>query len=60
MNAKPTLAIDELLERSSTRTWFVPVLLNETEIPSIPISLARGASVYAGFDAKFDRAWGKA
>jgi hypothetical protein len=38
MNEELTLAIDELRERPSSRTWFVPVLINETAIPSRRIS----------------------
>jgi HEAT repeat protein len=38
MNEELTLAIDELRERPFTRTWFVPVLINETAIPSRRIS----------------------
>jgi hypothetical protein len=38
MNEELTLAIDELRERPSSRTWFVPVLINETAIPARRIS----------------------
>jgi hypothetical protein len=34
MNEELTLAIDELRERPSEKTWFIPVLINETRIPS--------------------------
>ena len=39
MNEELTLAIDQLRERPSSRTWFIPVLINQTAIPSL-----RGAS----------------
>jgi HEAT repeat protein len=38
MNEELTIAIDELRTRPSDRTWFIPVLLNETHIPTRPIS----------------------
>ena len=38
MNEELTIAIDELRERSSEKTWFIPILINETEIPSRRIS----------------------
>ncbi len=38
MNEELTLAIDELRARPSSKTWFIPVLLNETAIPSRRIS----------------------
>ena len=38
MNEELTLAIDELRERPSNRTWFIPVLINDIAIPSRPIS----------------------
>jgi HEAT repeat protein len=38
MNEELTLAIDELRTRSSNTSWFIPVLLNDTTIPSIRIS----------------------
>src|ERR1700753_3338352 len=38
MNEELTLAIDELRERPSSRTWFIPVLINNTAIPSRRIS----------------------
>ena len=38
MNEELTLAIDELRSRPSERTWFLPVLINETHIPSRRIS----------------------
>ena len=44
MNEELTLAIDELRERPSSRTWFVPVLMNETAIPSRRISSAEDLS----------------
>jgi hypothetical protein len=44
MNEELTLAIDELRERPSSRTWFVPVLINETAIPSRRISSAEDLS----------------
>src|SRR3982751_2933694 len=34
MNEEMTLAIDELRARPSNKTWFIPVLVNETAIPS--------------------------
>jgi hypothetical protein len=44
MNEELTLAIDELRERPFSRTWFVPVLINETSIPSRRISNAEDLS----------------
>src|SRR6516162_6569746 len=44
MNEELTLAIDELRERPSSRTWFIPVLMNETAIPSRRISSAEDLS----------------
>src|SRR4051794_37873026 len=44
MNEELTLAIDELRERPSSRTWFIPVLVNETSIPSRRISSAEDLS----------------
>jgi TIR domain len=38
MNEEMTIAIDELRARPIERTWFIPVLINETEIPSRAIS----------------------
>src|SRR3954453_19417637 len=38
MNEELTFAIDELRERPSSRTWFVPILINETAIPLRRIS----------------------
>jgi HEAT repeat protein/5S rRNA maturation endonuclease (ribonuclease M5) len=38
MNEELTLAIDELRARPSEKTWFLPVLINETHIPSRRIS----------------------
>lgn len=38
MNEELTLAIEELRERPSDKAWFIPVLINETEIPSRRIS----------------------
>ena len=34
MNEELTLAIDELRKRPSEQTWFIPILVNETDIPS--------------------------
>src|SRR4051812_39299294 len=39
-----TVAIDELRERPSDRTWFIPILINETAIPSRRISNAEDLS----------------
>jgi len=33
MNEELVLAIDELRRRSTTRAWFIPVLVNECEVP---------------------------
>jgi HEAT repeat protein len=33
-----TLAVDELRQRPSSRTWFIPVIINETTIPAQRIS----------------------
>ena len=38
MSEEITIAIDELRIRPSERTWFIPVLINKTNIPSRPIS----------------------
>jgi HEAT repeat protein len=38
MNEELTLAIDELRKIASDKTWFIPVLINETDIPSRRIS----------------------
>ena len=38
MNEELTDAIEELRARPSEKTWFIPVLLNETRIPTIKIS----------------------
>jgi len=38
MNEELTLAIDELRARRSESSWFIPVLINQTEIPDIRIS----------------------
>jgi len=34
MNEELTIAIDELKTRHTDRTWFIPVMLNETHIPT--------------------------
>jgi hypothetical protein len=34
MNEELVLAIDELRSRSITKTWFIPVILNECDIPA--------------------------
>jgi TIR domain len=38
MNEEITLAIDELRIRPTERAWFIPIILNDTEIPDRPIS----------------------
>jgi hypothetical protein len=38
MNEELTIAIDELRARPSDRTWFIPILINETTIPVRRIS----------------------
>jgi 5S rRNA maturation endonuclease (ribonuclease M5) len=42
MNEELTLAIDELRARPSEKTWFLPVLINETHIPSPPYPVRAG------------------
>ena len=37
MNEELKMAIDELRQRSTDRVWFVPIKLNECEIPDIDI-----------------------
>ena len=44
MNEELTLAIDELRARPSNRIWFIPILINDTAIPSRPISHAEDLS----------------
>jgi HEAT repeat protein len=44
MNEELTLAIDELRERPSDKTWFIPILINEARIPSRRISNAEDLS----------------
>jgi hypothetical protein len=44
MNEELTLAIDELRERPSEKNWFIPILVNETYIPSRRISNAEDLS----------------
>src|SRR5690242_16887671 len=44
MNEELTIAIDELRERPSDKTWFIPVLINETQIPSRRISAVEDLS----------------
>jgi TIR domain len=44
MHEELTLAIDELRARPSEKTWFIPVLLNETHIPTKTISSAEDLS----------------
>ena len=38
MNQELTLAIDELRQYSADRVWFIPIKLNECEIPDLEIS----------------------
>jgi TIR domain len=38
MNEELTLAVDELRERPSDKTWFIPILINQTRVPSRRIS----------------------
>ena len=44
MNEELTLAIDELRARPSDSTWFIPILINNTKIPSRSISQAEDLS----------------
>ncbi|HLN09752.1 MAG TPA: toll/interleukin-1 receptor domain-containing protein, partial [Xanthobacteraceae bacterium] len=44
MNEELTLAIDELRARPSDKTCFIPVLINQTEIPSRRISASEDLS----------------
>ena len=44
MNEELTLAVDELRERSSDRTWFIPIMINETTIPARRINSAEDLS----------------
>ncbi len=44
MNEELTFAIDELRERPSDKTWFIPVLINEARIPSRRISAVEDLS----------------
>ena len=44
MNEELTLAIDELRERPSDKTWFIPIKINETCIPSRRISAVEDLS----------------
>ena len=48
MNEELTLAIDELKLRPAEKTWFIPILLNETTVPSrlAPAVVARGEVSY--------------
>lgn len=40
MNEELTLAIDELRQRPTDRSWFIPVVLDGGEVPARPISAA--------------------
>jgi HEAT repeat protein len=44
MNEELTIAIDELRERPSDKTWFIPILINESCIPARRISNAEDLS----------------
>jgi hypothetical protein len=44
MNEELTLAIDELRARPSDKTWFIPILINETRIPPRRISAVEDLS----------------
>jgi hypothetical protein len=44
MNEELTIAIDELRKRPSDKTWFIPILINETKIPSRRISAVENLS----------------
>jgi TIR domain/HEAT repeats len=44
MNEELTLAVEELRARPLDRTWFIPILINETMIPRRPISRAEDLS----------------
>lgn len=44
MNEELTIAIDEMRERSSDKTWFIPVLINDSRIPSRRISAVEDLS----------------
>lgn len=56
MNEELTLAIDELRARPSDDIWFIPVLLNDTEIPSRAITITEtlndihAIKLYEGWD----------
>lgn len=61
MNEELTLAIDEMRERPSDTTWFIPILINETEIPSRRISSVedlrdiQAVKLYEGWDIGISR-----
>ena len=38
MNEELTLAIDEIRQHNRTRSWFIPILVTECDIPDISIS----------------------
>ena len=44
MGEELTIAIDELRARPSDKTWFIPVMLNKTAIPSQRISIVEDLS----------------
>src|SRR3954466_4968366 len=44
MNEELTIAIDELRQKPTDKTWFIPVLINETRIPSRRISAVENLS----------------
>ena len=41
MNEELTVAIEELRQRSDDHIWFIPVQLNECEIPNLDIGKGR-------------------
>src|SRR3954469_14212315 len=44
MNEELIIAIEELRQKPSDNTWFIPVLINETRIPSRRISVVEDLS----------------
>jgi hypothetical protein len=61
MSEELTIAIDKLRKRPSDKAWFIPILLNETRIPSRRISAAenlrdiQAVNLHEDWDTGIDR-----
>jgi hypothetical protein len=61
MNEELTLAVEELRKRPTDRTWFIPVLLSDIEIPDLSIGAGetlraiQGVELYHNWDDGINR-----